>query len=398
MNTEEARVNNQNRWQVAATLRRRLLEKYNYACAACGERNEDVRLELAHLVAFSSGGDTTEDNLIILCPNCHQTFDRQPLEIEFVSFLTELLKHHQDYGEVNQDIVLGKETRFRGDILAKRRLTNGSETLLIECKTSRVLSSVRIQGVVEQLKTYGKICGDCRLVFAIPATLRERDLSMFRDANIEVWDLPTLANKFTEQIHKVTSIYYKALFLSRLARPLELSPQQKLLDAFLLCRPGKADWQVYQSLVGDTLECLFTPPLSKPIPELSDKALANRRDFIMPNYAEKGFWAFLREKYQADYIVIDAKNHARKIKKSEVLQLANYLKPHGAGLFGLIISREGGDASGCEHTLREQWMVHRKLIIVLNDDDIQAMLIAKSEGREPEEILGQKIEQFRLSM
>ena len=74
------------------------------------------------------------------------------------------------------------------------------------------------------------------------------------------------------------------------------------------------------------------------------------------------------------------------------------LKSHGAGLFGLIISRVGGDASGCEHTLREQWLVHRKLILVLDDEDMKEMLIAKSDGRAPEEILGQKIEHFRLSM
>lgn len=143
---------------------------------------------------------------------------------------------------------------------------------------------------------------------------------------------------------------------------------------------------------------MFTPPLGKPITELSDQAAANRCDFIMPNYAEQGFWAFLREKYQADYIVIDAKNYMGKVKKPQVLQIANYLKPHGAGLFGIIISRNGGDTSGCEHALREQWMIHRKLILVLDDDDIQSMLVARSEGRAAEELLGLKIERFRLSM
>lgn len=118
----------------------------------------------------------------------------------------------------------------------------------------------------------------------------------------------------------------------------------------------------------------------------------------MPNYTDKGFWAFMREKYEADYVVIDAKNYSRRVKKSEVLQIANYLKPHGAGLFGIIISREGGDTSGCEHTLREQWLIHRKLILLLDDDDVTQMLVTKSEGRVPEEVIEQKIEHFRLSM
>ena len=192
--------------------------------------------------------------------------------------------------------------------------------------------------------------------------------------------------------------YYKALFFARSIRPPKPTKEQALISSLASCNPGKADWNVYQTLVGDILECIFTPPLGKPIPELSDKVRANRRDFIMPGYTEKGFWAFMREKYEADYIVIDAKNYSRKVRKSDVLQIANYLKTHGAGLFGMIISRKGGDASGCEHTLREQWLVHRKLILVLDDDDVREMLTAKSDGRAPEEILGQKIEHFRLSM
>ena len=146
------------------------------------------------------------------------------------------------------------------------------------------------------------------------------------------------------------------------------------------------------------MEYLFTPPLVKPIPELSDKVLANRRDFILPNYAEKGFWAFMRERYTADYIVVDAKNYRGKVKKNEILQIANYLKPHGAGLFGIIVCRNGGDSAGCEHTIREQWLVNKKLILVLADEDIEKMLINKLDGNPPEDLISRKIEQFRLSM
>ncbi|MCX0450289.1 hypothetical protein, partial [Aeromonas veronii] len=142
----------------------------------------------------------------------------------------------------------------------------------------------------------------------------------------------------------------------------------ELLDRLKSYKPGRKDCYLYQSLVGDILEHIFSPPLNKPLPELSDKIKANRRDFIMPNYSSEGFWYYIREKYSADYIVVDAKNYSRKVKKNDVLQIANYLKPHGVGKFGLIFSRNGGDATGCEHTLREQWMVHEKMIIVLDDN------------------------------
>ncbi|MCK4822644.1 HNH endonuclease [bacterium] len=397
MEKEKSKNNSRNR-RISAGLRQKLLEKYGYACAACGVNNEKVPLELAHLIPLSQGGDTSEENLTLLCPNCHRSFDRQPREIEFVSFLSDILRRHPDYSDVMQEVLLGRETRYRADLIVQRRSHNKNEPILIECKTPSIVTSTRIHNVIAQLKAYRNVSGNNQVVLAIPATLRDRDLSALHTANIEVWDLRYLGEQFSEQIQEAPFSYYKALLLAQLSRPAKPSIEQKLLENLTACQPGKADWYVYQSLVGDILERLFTPPLGKPIPELSDKAKANRRDYIMPNYTDKGFWAFMREKYQADYVVVDAKNYTRKVKKSEVLQIANYLKPHGAGLFGIIISRKGGDTSGCEHTLREQWMVHRKLILVLDDDDLKEMLIAKSDGRIPEEIVGQKIEQFRLSM
>jgi hypothetical protein len=106
----------------------------------------------------------------------------------------------------------------------------------------------------------------------------------------------------------------------------------------------------------------------------------------------------LRNQYKADYLVVDAKNYKNQIKKASILQISNYLKPHGSGLFGVIFTRKGGDLRGCYHTLREQWMAHKKMIVVLNDEDVENMLLAKSSGGSPEDIIGKKIELFRLSM
>ncbi len=98
------------------------------------------------------------------------------------------------------------------------------------------------------------------------------------------------------------------------------------------------------------------------------------------------------------YLVVDAKNYSRKIGKTEILQVANYLKPQGAGLVGLIFSRNGGDAAGCAHTLREQWLIHQKMILVFDDVEVESMLSAKEDGRVPEAMIGKKIEHFRLSI
>lgn len=386
------------RRQVSAKFRQLLLQKHNHKCVSCGITNDIVPLELASIVPMSEGGDFSENNFTILCPNCHRTFDRQPREHEFIVFLSELMNNSDHYRNVQIEPLLGKSTRYRADLIVNRVKLNSKENLLIECKSFLIRGMGRSKNIIHQLKKYKEEYGDCQMVLAVPGTLKERELEIFSSDNIEVWDLGYIANNFKQQIHGASPSYYKTLFLTQLHRSSKPTREEELIESLEKCPSGRADCYVYQSLVGDILEHLFTPPLNKPIPELSDKSKSNRRDFIMPNYSDKGFWAFMREKYGADYVIVDAKNYTRKVKKTEALQMANYLKSHGAGLFGIIVSRKGGDSVGCEHTLREQWLLSKKMILVLSDDDIIEMLMAKLDGRLPEDILGRKIELFRLSM
>lgn len=101
--------------------------------------------------------------------------------------------------------------------------------------------------------------------------------------------------------------------------------------------------------------------------------------------------------YDADYVVVDAKNYMTPVGKSQVLQIANYLKPHGAGMFAIIATRVGADNAACL-TIREQWMAHHKMILILEDSGVEAMLLAASSGGDSSKVIGQMIEDFRLSM
>ena len=134
-----------------------------------------------------------------------------------------------------------------------------------------------------------------------------------------------------------------------------------------------------------------------PHTESSDATGVNRRDLILPNYVDHGFWYFLRQAYRADYIVIDAKNHKKAIGKRDVLQIANYLKPQGAGMFAVIASRKGAGPAG-RVTIREQWMGNGKMIVSLQDEDMEEMLMGASTGGDATEVIGRLVEKFRLSM
>lgn len=66
-------------------------------------------------------------------------------------------------------------------------------------------------------------------------------------------------------------------------------------------------------------------------------------------------------------------------------------------MFAIITTRRGAN-KGAELTIREQWMAHNKMILVITDNELEAMLLASSSGGKAYKVIGQVIENFRLSI
>ena len=61
-------------YQISLHIRRYLFEKYNNRCAKCGWGEVNLFTECVPLEVHHIDGDYTnnkEDNLLLLCPNCH---------------------------------------------------------------------------------------------------------------------------------------------------------------------------------------------------------------------------------------------------------------------------------------------------------------------------------------
>lgn len=168
-----------------------------------------------------------------------------------------------------------------------------------------------------------------------------------------------------------------------------------LSDALRSIIPGNHDALIYQRLIADVLTYLFCPPLEAPRYELSDIMRRDRRDMILENSATDGFWAQLRERYHADYVVVDSKNYNSPLKKRPVIELAHYLKPYGCGMFGMLVTRSGASEAAL-HAMREQWVAGGKMVVLLNDSDLLSMLAVKGEGGSAEELIRSKIADFRM--
>jgi hypothetical protein len=240
--------------------------------------------------------------------------------------------------------------------------------------------------------TYRSQRPESGLALAVPARIRHEDESWLRKSRVEIWDLDILNGMFAEQIRELgspSSAVSNALSGGG-------TRETQLLGDLAACVPGRPHWPAYQKLVGGILEHLFCPLLSPPLSESPDESGNNRRDYVFANFADTGFWSHMRHRYEADYVVVDAKNYVGKVKKRDVLQMANYLRAHGAGLFGIIVCRNGFDTSAWI-TAREQWAHYRKLILMLDDGHVEAMLAAHGAGG-AEAVLMREIERFRLSM
>lgn len=208
-----------------------------------------------------------------------------------------------------------------------------------------------------------------------------------------------------------------------------LTKEQVLIQELKSIKAGKDDWEGYEKVTHKILSHLFTKKeneqeedklnkeyeienidqtdshyLSGYISEdgkfLEQSATENYfniRDIIMPNYATKGFWKYIRERYDGDLIVVDCKNYTKPIKKNQITSVANYLTRKGCGLFAIICTRDEIHASAT-NALKNQWIHDDKMIVCLTDQDLIQMLNDKERGADPTIRIQTRIFDFRREL
>lgn len=376
------------------TIYNELFNKQNGRCAICDA--EGTELVFEHIQSIERGGTNDISNLILICRHHNSISSYRPIkEFELVQFLIKLLEGSGQFQNITRGHRPFLERKNRSDIFAEEVIGTRAKKIAIEVKSFSNFTNERIEEIIAQIKSYS-LSQDTEQVFMFPGYITYEDKQRFLSAKISVWDLKYLKSRFKKEIEQIDNIKFLHFF-GFSAHNDVLPEEHKLIADLRSIEPGRENWSTYQKHCGKILDYLFAEKLSSPIKESSDELKINRRDFILRNYSDDRFWKYLRENYCADFIVIDAKNYTNDVKKNEILQISNYLKKHGTGLFALIITRMGEKRSAYL-TRKEKWMIESKMIIILNDDDMEKMILAKASSDDPEEILKQKIEDFRLQI
>ncbi|MER7332930.1 MULTISPECIES: hypothetical protein [unclassified Micromonospora] len=330
-------------------------------------------------------------------------------DIKWSSLAEEALVRHLEllFAATKPNATIRREARVLGGFLPDLIIEDPEEVRIVEVKGNYPQTVSRLLDVRDQLLTYREAASTLypnrpvRLTLAIPGTLTPDKMAALTSAGIDVWD-----KHWFGQLGRTSSASSTVdSWSSRGDNPrvsnqngiqIEELPAGQWGERLFGIEPGKKDWSAYQKLCREAFEYLFCPELSKAIEESPNASGVNRRDFIMPNYSDSGFWAFLRSHYRADFVVVDAKNLQGLVSKVNVLQVCNYMSPHGTGLFSVIVTRRGIDRAA-DFVRREQWMLHRKMLIILNDEDMLQMFQNRANGEDPSIVLRQRIEDFRLA-
>lgn len=232
-------------------------------------------------------------------------------------------------------------------------------------------------------------------------TNSSRDFLSHLSSNIVVWEEQKLLSK----LYSNTDILEKYFSVTPLKEPKQIKlidkefiEMQKLVQELDKCEEGKNGWKEYEDICIKILRKLFVPPLGEPKIQSRRESGVDIRDAIFPNRSKDENWKFIREDYDAKYIVFEFKNYSEngsEVDKHPVLQISDYLKKT-IGRFGIVCSKKLPNHSGIEKR-KDIFIEQNKLILFLSNDHLKEMLSRQYKKLEPSDVIIDLIDDFNLN-
>jgi hypothetical protein len=153
-----------------------------------------------------------------------------------------------------------------------------------------------------------------------------------------------------------------------------------LASAFAKIPTGAKHAGDYHSLVLGSLTALFYPMLIQPHKEWEINDGRKRVDIVFTNAGDTGFFSQRRSdhKVNANTVIVECKNYTDDLANPEVDQLIGRFDDN-RGKFGIITCRAVKDLAALERRCRDAASRSQAYILIFTDEDIVAMLDAKSQ-------------------
>jgi hypothetical protein len=170
-----------------------------------------------------------------------------------------------------------------------------------------------------------------------------------------------------------------------------------LLERMRDCPRGSSAWQLYEEFCVDALTYLLVPPFRGVRAQVTGGKGSIRRDAIIDNDVDTGFWRRIRDDFQARHVVCEFKNIEGEIGGAELHSLRVYLSNPAIGRFGLLFTR-GQPSRACLAARRTAYEQARQLIVIVDDRSLEDLLKARAFLGTADDVLERMRHDFEVSL
>jgi hypothetical protein len=146
---------------------------------------------------------------------------------------------------------------------------------------------------------------------------------------------------------------------------------------------GRATAGQFETVIGEVIKLCFFRSLSNVQPKSRNVNGTVIRDWIASNRAAVGFWAIVRDKYNATQILWECKNYG-ELGADDFHQAAYYMNDQ-AGRFVIMVCRSSSPLS--QHVFEQVRRVYQQvkgLVLILRESDIKTFLRQAVNGKQSE--------------
>jgi|GEM_PF-6183853 len=162
-----------------------------------------------------------------------------------------------------------------------------------------------------------------------------------------------------------------------------------LINELKKCPLGKEGWKQFENIIDKILKFVFKDSFRNFLLKAQSRNMngTDIKDYIITNNGIHDFWNTMKIIYKSNNIIIECKNYKDEIGIDELRQVSDYLSKDTYGQFGIIFSRKGLNISGKEKQKDYLNLNPKKMILVLDEEDIIDLIRARVQKEAPEEIL-----------